>query len=189
MKQYIETLNKYGVDGVQEFFLIMFECCINKNSNIDELIEVYSYLDEYEKIKQSYNEFYEYVSTYLKNIDVQNEFILQNKVLKLTNEIVSYDYETVDYVLKNSISKIVDMVFDRFELNIASFQTNEEIKAYLLSKIKDEKIVNLFVVLLLAYTSLSEGMVEHIPKDEVENVVRVLILTSLYLCNYKESNE
>jgi hypothetical protein len=83
------------------------------------------------------------------------------------------------------ISNVIDLVFLKYKLNITEFATNEEIKEYLMSKIGDEKIVNLLVLLLLADTSLNNKDIENIPEEEFEHIISSIILVSIYICKGK----
>ena len=67
-------------------------------------------------------------------------------------------------------------------MNITNFNTNEEIREYLLNQIKDERVVNILVMLLLADTTLTNKDLEDIPEEEFENIITNIILIALYIC-------
>jgi hypothetical protein len=79
-------------------------------------------------------------------------------------------------------------VFFKYNLNISNFETNEDIKNYLIQNIEDETIVNSLIMLLLSSTSLDMEYVKEVPEEDIEHVLREIILISLYICK-KDRNE
>jgi hypothetical protein len=86
------------------------------------------------------------------------------------------------------MSDIVDLVFFKYKLNISKFKTNEDIKNYLIENIGNENISELLYMLLLSITSLKLEYVPKVPEEDLDNIVKTIILISLYICN-KDKNE
>jgi hypothetical protein len=106
---------------------------------------------------------------------------MHHKIIQLIDTILE-DSKKLQDELKLVISNVIDIVFLKYNLNISTFNTNEEIKSYLLNKIGDDRVVDLLILLLLADTSLSSKDVESIPEEEFENIISSIILISIYIC-------
>jgi hypothetical protein len=99
-----------------------------------------------------------------------NEIELHRKLGELIDILLEERDSELEEELKIVISNVIDIVFLKYHLDISNFNTNEEIKKYLLEKIKNEKIVNFLILLLLADTTLTNRDLESIPEDEFENI-------------------
>ena len=115
-----------------------------------------------------------------------NEIELHRKLGDLIDILLEERDSELEEELKIVISNVIDIVFLEYYLDISNFNTNEEIKKYLLEKIKNEKIVNFLVLLLLADTTLTNRDLESIPEDEFENILTAIILISIYICKERD---
>jgi len=182
MTEYVNLLKKHHLYFSRELFYVLLNCIDSSIDTCDDLINTYKDREDFEEIKKDYKKFYQYIMKYLHEIDLNKEFILHQKVIELVDFILDHNPKELQKELKMFISNVIDLVFMKYHLNIMPFNKNEEIKAYLLKEIKDEKIVDLLVLLLLADTSLSNKDVEHIPEEEFERIISAIILIAVYIC-------
>jgi hypothetical protein len=188
LKEYNKFLKKYDVNVVEEFFYILFNC-------IDSSIDRYEILDNmlknnsnYKKIKGKYKEFYYYVIDYLKSLDISKELFLETQIIDLIDTLLKLDKKYIEDNIAVVMTDVVDLIFFKYKLNVIKFNTNEEIRDYLTDMIGDENIVDLLNVLILSITSLKLEYVKTVPEEDLEHVLRMIILISLYICN-KDKNE
>jgi tetratricopeptide (TPR) repeat protein len=188
MEKYIELLKKYNLSFAKEAFYVLLNCIDNNIDTYDELVVAFEDRDDYEELKSDYQKFYYFMKDYFNSMDINKDMMLHYKVIELVDIILDNNPEELQADLKMFISNVIDMVFFKYGLNISIYNSNEEIKKYLLEKIKDERIVNLLVLLLLADTSLSEKNIDSIPEEEFENIISSIILISIYICKSEEKN-
>ena len=186
MEKYIELLKKYNLSFAKEVFYVLLNCIDNTIDTYDELVVAFEDRDDYEELKSDYQKFYYFMKDYFNSMDINKDMMLHYKVIELVDIILDNNPEELQADLKMFISNVIDMVFFKYGLNISIYNSNEEIKKYLLEKIKDERIVNLLVLLLLADTSLSEKNIDSIPEEEFENIISSIILISIYICKSEE---
>ena len=182
MKKFVELLGKYNLIFSREVFYVLLNCIDRRIDTFQKLIEPHKNLPNFEEFQQDYKFFYDSMLSYFEQIEIDKDFMLHHKVIVLIDTILENRPKLFKNDLKIFISNVVDLIFMKYELDINNFETNEAIKEYLLEKIKDEKIVDLLVLLLLADTTLSFKEVEEIPEEEVENIIRTIILISIYIC-------
>lgn len=182
MKKYVELLKKYNLSFAREVLYILLNCIDKNVDTYDDLINAYKDRKDFYSLKEDYKEFYDYMLKYFHSMDINKDIILHHKVIELVDIILENTDSKLQKELKMFISNIIDLIFIKYHLNIISFNTNEEIKDYLLKEIKDEKVVNLLVLLLLADTTLSNKDIENIPEEEFENIISTIILISIYIC-------
>ncbi len=182
MKKYVEVLKKYNLSFAREVLYILLNCIDKNVDTYNDLIQAYKNRKDFHNLKEDYKEFYDYMLEYFYSMDINKDMILHHKVVELVNIILDNTDSKLQKELKMFISNVIDLIFFKYHLNIINFNTNEEIKDYLLKKIKDEKIVNLLVLLLLADTTLSNKDIEDIPEEEFEHIISTIILISIYIC-------
>jgi hypothetical protein len=188
LKEYNEILKKYNVNIVKEFFYILFNCIDSSIDKYETLSEFLEHSYNYKKAKEDYKDFYCYVINYLSSLDVSKEMYLHMQAISLTDTLLEVDRNYIRDNIDIIISNIIDLIFFKYKLNINNFETNEEIKEYLMTQIEDEDIVNFLNLLLLCNTSLETGYVKKVPEEDLEHVLRMIILVSLYICN-KDNDE
>ncbi len=188
LKEYNKFFKKYDVNVVEEFFYILFNC-------IDSSIDRYEILDNmlknnsnYKKIKGKYKEFYYYVIDYLKSLNISKELFLETQIIDLIDTLLKLDKKYIEDNIAVVMTDVVDLIFFKYKLNVIKFNTNEEIRDYLTDTIGDENIADLLNVLILSITSLKLEYVKTVPEEDLEHVLRMIILISLYICN-KDKNE
>jgi len=186
MKEYVELLKKHNLSFAREVFYVLLNCIDKSLSTYEDLVSSYKNQEKFDEIKDDYKKFYNYIHNYFDTLDLGNEIFLHHKVINLIDTILENDTTELQKELKMFISNIIDLIFLKYHLNITHFNSNEEIKKYLLEEIKDEKIVNLLVLLLLADTTLSNKNIKEIPEDEFENIISTIILISIYICKGKK---
>jgi tetratricopeptide (TPR) repeat protein len=186
MEEYIELLKKYNLSFAKEVFYVLLNCIDNTIDTYKELVVAFEERDDYEELKNDYQKFYYFMKDYFNSMDINKDMMLHHKVIELVDIILDNNPEELQADLKMFISNVIDMVFFRYGLNISEYNSNEEIKNYLLEQIKDERIVNLLILLLLADTSLGEKNIEFIPEEEFENIISSIILISIYICKSEE---
>jgi len=182
MKKYIDNLKKYNLSFSREVFYVLLNCIDSSIDTYEDLIHSYQSKPNFEELKKDYKEFYDFILNYFQDMDINKDMMLHHKVIALIDVILEDDITELQKELKMFISNVIDLIFVKYHLNITYFNTNEEIKNYFLETIKDERIVNLLVLLLLADTSLSNKEVEDIPEEEFENIISSIILISIYIC-------
>jgi len=175
-------LKKYNISASREIFYILLDCIDSDISKYDDLVNIYKDRSDFNELKKDYKEFYDYVHNYFEDIDINKEMLMHHKIIELVDFILQSDYQELQKDLKVVISNVIDIIFIKYHLNIIDFNTNEEIKKYLLSKIKDEKVVNILVMLLLADTTLTNKDLEDVPEEEFENIITNIMLIALYIC-------
>ena len=185
MKTIIQKLKKHNINFAREVFYVLLHCIDKRVDSFDDLVNVYKNKTNYSQIREDYKEFYDFMLEYFNSMDIEKDMMLHHKVIMLIDEIIQDDIKQLQLELKVVISNVIDLVFLKYKLNITEFATNEEIKEYLMSKIGDEKIVNLLVLLLLADTSLNNKDIENIPEEEFEHIISSIILVSIYICKGK----
>ena len=176
------SLKKYNISEVKEIFYILLNCIDSNISKYEDLVSLYKDRDDFNQLKQDYKKFYDYVHNYFEEIDINKEMLMHHKIIELVDFVLDSDYKELQRDLKVLISNVIDIIFIKYHLNITNFNTNEEIREYLLSQIKDERIVNILVMLLLADTTLTNKDLDDIPEEEFENIITNIILISLYIC-------
>jgi hypothetical protein len=186
--KYNEILNKYDVDIVKEFFYILLSCIDSSIDRYEKVIEIFRNEENYEKLKNEYKEFYDYVLNYLHSISISKEMFLHTQTIDLVDTLLELDEKYIKNSINIIISNVIDVVFFKYNLNISNFETNEDIKNYLIQNIEDETIVNSLIMLLLSSTSLDMEYVKEVPEEDIEHVLREIILISLYICK-KDRNE
>jgi hypothetical protein len=186
--KYNEILNKYDVDIVKEFFYILLNCIDSSIDRYEKVIEIFRNEENYEKLKNEYKEFYDYVLNYLHSISISKEMFLHTQTIDLVDTLLELDEKYIKNSINIIISNVIDVVFFKYNLNISNFETNEDIKNYLIQNIEDETIVNSLIMLLLSSTSLDMEYVKEVPEEDIEHVLREIILISLYICK-KDRNE
>jgi len=186
MKKYVELLKKHNLSFSREVFYVLLNCIDHSIDTFEDLMKAYKNREDYEILKEDYKKFYDYMIGYFHSMDINKDMMLHHKVITLVDFILENDTTELQKELKMFISNVIDLVFLKYHLNITNFNTNEEIKDYLLKKINDEKIVNLLVLLLLADTTLSNKDIEDIPEEEFENIISTIILISIYICKGKK---
>jgi hypothetical protein len=186
--KYNEILNKYDVDIVKEFFYILLSCIDSSIDRYEKVIEIFRNEENYEKLKNEYKEFYDYVLNYLHSISISKEMFLHTQTIDLVDTLLELDEKYIKNSINIIISNVIDVVFFKYKLNISNFETNEDIKNYLIQNIEDETIVNSLIMLLLSNTSLDMEYVKEVPEEDIEHVLREIILISLYICK-KDRNE
>jgi hypothetical protein len=186
--KYNEILNKYDVDIVKEFFYILLNCIDSSIDRYEKVIEIFRNEENYEKLKNEYKEFYDYVLNYLHSISISKEMFLHTQTIDLVDTLLELDEKYIKNSINIIISNVIDVVFFKYNLNISNFETNEDIKNYLIQNIEDETIVNSLIMLLLSNTSLDMEYVKEVPEEDIEHVLREIILISLYICK-KDRNE
>ena len=174
MKKYVELLKKYNLSFAREVLYILLNCIDKNVDTYDDLINAYKDRKDFYSLKEDYKEFYDYMLKYFHSMDINKDIILHHKVIELVDIILENTDSKLQKELKMFISNIIDLIFIKYNLNIISFNTNEEIK--------DEKVVNLLVLLLLADTTLSNKDIEDIPEEEFEHIISTIILISIYIC-------
>jgi len=182
MKKYVELLRKYKLSFAREVFYVLLNCIDNRIDTFEDLVNSYKNRKDFDKLKEDYKIFYDYIINYFTAMDIEKDMVLHNRVLSLVDFILENDTSELQKELKMFISNVIDMIFIKYHLNITNFNRNEEIRKYLLEEIKDERIVNLLILLLLADTSLSNKNIENIPEEEFENIISSIILISIYIC-------
>jgi len=182
MEEYIEVLNKYELSFSKEVFYVLLNCIDETIDSYNDLIVAFETRSDFEELKNDYQKFYYFMKDYFNSMDTNKEMMLHYKVVELVDIILDNNPEELQADLKMFISNVIDMIFFKYSLNISNYNSNEEIKKYLFKKIKDEKIVNLLVLLLLADTTLGEKNIENIPEEEFENIISSIILISIYVC-------
>jgi hypothetical protein len=182
MNEYIELLKKYNLSFSRELFYIILNCIDHNIDTFEDLISSYKDRKDFEELKEVYKKFYDFMIDYFHSMDVNKDMMLHHKVITLVDTILENDTTELQKELKMFISNVIDIIFVKYHLNITPFNSNEEIKKYLLSKIKDERIVDLLVLLLLADTSLTNKEVANIPEEEFEHIISSIILISIYIC-------
>ena len=182
MKKYVEVLKKYNLSFAREVLYILLNCIDKNVDTYNDLIQAYKDRKDFDSLKEDYKEFYDYMLKYFHSMDVSKDMMLHHKVIELVDIILENNDSKLQKELNMFISNVIDLIFFKYHLNITNFNTNEEIKDYLLKKINDEKIVNLLVLLLLADTTLSNKDIENIPEEEFENIISTIILISIYIC-------
>jgi len=182
MKEFVNLLKKHHLYFSRELFYVLLNCIDSSIDTCEDLINTYKDREDFDEIKKDYKKFYEYTMKYLHEIDINKEFILHQKVIELVDLILQHNPQELQKELKMFISNVIDLIFMKYKLNITQFNKNEEIKEYLLKEIKDEKIVDLLVLLLLADTSLDNKNLDHIPEEEFERIISSIILIAIYIC-------
>jgi hypothetical protein len=188
LEKYYKILKEYNINVVEDFFYILFNCIdssINKYKALDKMLKKNP---NYEKIKEIYKGFYYYIIDYLKSLDISRELSLHTQIINLVDTLLQIDKEYIENNISVIMSDIVDLIFFKYKLNISKFNKNEDIKNYLNNKIDDKNIVDLLYMLLLSTTSLKLEYVQKIPEEDLDNIVKTIILVSLYICN-KDKNE
>jgi hypothetical protein len=188
LEKYYKKFKKFNINVVEDFFYILFNCIdssINKYETLDKMLKNNP---NYEDIKEDYKEFYEYVINFLNSLDVSKELFLHTQLIYLVDTLLELDKEYIENNISIIMSDVVDLVFFKYKLNISKFKTNEDIKKYLIDKIGDESIIELLYMLLLSLTSLKLEYVPKVPEEDLDNIVKTIILVSLYVCN-KDKNE
>ena len=186
MKNFVETLKKYNLSFAREVFYVLLNCIDDSIDTFEDLMKTYEKRDDYKVLKKDYKEFYDFMINYFHSMDINKDMMLHFKINELVDFILENDTTELQKELKMFISNVIDLIFLKYHLNIIEFNTNEEIKAYLLQKIKDEKVVDLLVLLLLADTTLSNKDIEDIPEEEFEHIISSIILISIYICKGKK---
>jgi len=181
MKEFVKKLGKYNLSFSREVFYVLLHCIDKKIDNFDDLVVIYKDRDDYKELYKDYKEFYDFMIDYFESMDLNKDMIMHHKIIQLIDTILE-DSKKLQDELKLVISNVIDIVFLKYNLNISTFNTNEEIKSYLLNKIGDDRVVDLLILLLLADTSLSSKDVESIPEEEFENIISSIILISIYIC-------
>ena len=181
MKKLVDLLKQHNIDFSREVFYVLLHCIDKRVDSFDDLVSLYKDRIDFTKIKQDYKIFYDYMMDYFNGMEIDKEMMLHHKVISLMDVILE-DNKKLQEELKMVISNVIDLIFMKYHLNITEFRTNQEIKNYLNSKIGDEKVANLLVLLLLADTSLTNKDIEHIPEEEFENIISSIILISIYIC-------
>jgi hypothetical protein len=188
LEKYYKILKEYNINVVEDFFYILFNCIdssINKYKALDKMLKKNP---NYEKIKEIYKGFYYYIIDYLKSLDISRELSLHTQIINLVDTLLQIDKEYIENNISVIMSDIVDLIFFKYKLNISKFNKNEDIKNYLNNKIDDKNIVDLLYMLLLSTTFLKLEYVQKIPEEDLDNIVKTIILVSLYICN-KDKNE
>jgi len=182
MKEYVKLLEKYNISFAREVFYVLLNCIDKNVDTYEDLVNSYKDINNFETFKEDYKKFYDYMIEYFHSMDINKDMILHHKVISLIDVILESDTTELQQELKMFISNVIDMIFIKFSLNITPFHSNEEIKQYLLEQLKDERIVNLLILLLLADTNLTHKEIEDIPEEEFENIISSIILISIYIC-------
>jgi len=186
MLRYANILEKYNLSFTREFFYILLNCVDSSIDTFEDLVSSYKDKPNFNELKEDYKKFYDEMKEYFYSMDISKEIMFHHKIIILVDFILEHDFEELQKELKMFISNFIDLIFVKYQLNITNFNTNEEIKNYLMTKIQDEKIVNLLVLLLLADTTLSNKDIEDIPEEEFENIISSMILISIYICKGKK---
>jgi len=186
MTEYSDLLKKHNLYFSREVFYVLLNCIDETIDTFEDLIQSYKNRENYEEIKKDYKKFYDFMISYFHSMDIEKELSLHHKVIELVDFILNHEPEELQKELKMFISNVIDLIFLKYRLNITKFNTNEEIKEYLLKTIKDEKVVNLLVLLLLADTTLTNKDIEHIPEEEFEHIISSIILIAIYICKGKK---
>jgi len=182
MNEYVELLKKYDLSFSKELFYVLLNCIDKNIDTFEDLVSAFKDRKDFDKLKEAYKKFYDYMLEYFHSMDINKDIILHHKVISLVDVILEHDITELQKELKMFISNVIDIIFIKYHLNITPFNSNEEIKKYFKTKIKDERIVDLLVLLLLADTSLSNKDIEDIPEEEFEHIISSIILISIYIC-------
>jgi hypothetical protein len=186
MREFVFKLGKHNINFGKELFYVLLNCIDPSISKFEDLIDIYKERADYESLKEDYRYFYDYILNFFHSMAQDNEIELHRKLGDLIDILLEERDSELEEELKIVISNVIDIVFLEYYLDISNFNTNEEIKKYLLEKIKNEKIVNFLVLLLLADTTLTNRDLESIPEDEFENILTAIILISIYICKERD---
>jgi len=186
IKEYDKFFKQYNISVVKEFFYILFNC-------VDKSIDTYEQLDEsiksnpdYEKIKEEYKNFYYYVINYFKALDISKDMFVYTQIHSLIENLMTLDEE---YIKNNTyvvLSDILDVIFIKYGLDIEKMNESEDLKTYLMNKIGDRDVVDLLNVLLLSNNSLEMGYLKEVSGEDLENILRTMMLVSLHICKKDE---
>ena len=185
MKEIIKLLQKHNLEFKKEFFYLLLHCIDDKIDSYENLVSIYKDRDNYEELKKDYKKFYDYMFDYCDSIDIDKEMMFHYKIIDIIDVILE-DKKNLNNELQVLISNIIDLIFIKYNLDISKFNTNEEIKAYLIEKIKDEKIVDALILLLLADTTLSNRYIDKIPEPDFETILRTIISIAIYIYKGKK---
>jgi len=188
LKKYAEKLEKYNVNSVEFFIGILFSCINNKINIYEKFLNKYKDRDDFEELKKDLKEFYDYVYNYLNSLDLKKEIFLHTQLITIVDILLEINRKYIEKYIEVIISNITDLIFLKYDLNIDNFNSNEEIKEYLLKVIKDENIVNALILLLLSNTSLEFKYIDKVPDEDLEHVLRTILLISIYICK-RDKNE
>jgi len=182
LKKYAEKLEKYNVNSVEFFIGILFSCINSKINIYEKFLNKYKDRDGFEELKKDLKIFYDYVYNYLHSLDLKKEIFLHTQLITIVDILLEINRKYIEKYIEVIISNITDLIFLKYDLNIDNFNSNEEIKEYLLKVIKDENIVNALILLLLSNTSLEFKYIDKVPDEDLEHVLRTILLISIYIC-------
>jgi len=185
MRGYLTTLKKYNLSISKEIFYVLLNCIDSSISTYEDLISSYESSKNFVELKQDYKLFYEFMIKYLNNIDINNEIQLNQEIEKLISIVLADDLKEVLSDTKMFISNVIDLIFIKYHLNIVDLSNDEEIRQYLISKLKNEKIVDILMFLLIEDTKLANKEITKVSEEEFKMVIKNIILISLYICKTK----
>ena len=188
LEEYNQFFRQYDINIVKEFFYILFNCVDKSIDTYEQLAKFLQNNPNYEQIKDKYKEFYNYVINYFESLDISKDMFVYTQLHSLINTLMSLDEEYIKKKIYVILSDILDLIFIKYAIKITDVIVSEDVKEYLMNKINDKDIVDLLNVLLLSNNSLEMGYLKKVSHEDLENILRTIMLISLHICK-KDENE